>query len=68
MMGRSITHTHTQFTYRLLLLHLEYTLLVFTHWCVIIQVPYNDYNLHRWVHIVAMGITCLHYKDVLEEN
>lgn len=62
------THTHTQFTYRLMLLHLKYTLLVLTLRWIIVHVLYSDYNLHGWIHIVAMAISCHHYKDVLVEN
>ena len=63
-----LCNNNTPLTYRLTLLQLKYTLLVFTLWSVVIYIIHYDMNLHGWIHLVPTVICCPHRQDVLKQD
>lgn len=57
---------HLNLTYRLVLLHLKHTLVIFTQWCVVIYVLHQDNNLHGWIYLSVVVILCQNHQDVLK--
>lgn len=65
-MGCYTTFLVILLTHRLILLQLKYTLLVFTHWCVVVHILHQDLNLHGRLHLFVTVILRKDHQYVLK--
>lgn len=64
----SLSLSHAHLTYRLILLQLKNTLLIITHWWIVIHILHQDLNLHGWIHLSVIVIRRPHNEGVLKQN